>query len=439
MHALSSRTYISLFSGGGIGDLGFRRAGLEPLVLAEIEPRRAALAKLNFPEADVLALDISSDAEKVEEAARSRLTECDGDQLFLLSATPPCQGMSKNGIGSILKAMRDGIRPKVDPRNRLYIPVLRLVERFRPRWVFLENVCRMMNTYDIDAEGARRLVTTIITDGLRSIGYGGGFRQVELADYGLPQRRLRTAGLFGLDVPRGAPIEALLPAQTHTGNGDSRKAPWVTLRETIGHLPALDAVSRETASSSFHGLHAVPVWRPELYRWMASTPEGMSAFTNRACDQCGTVADGEEQISCDSCGALLPRPMVKGDSGFRPIKGFPSAYKRMFWDRPSSTVTTRSAYACSDHKCHPEQHRVLSMYEVALLQGLCPDSYVWGPLPPSKRSGRAAKTAPATLVRDILGEAVPPLWTELVGRTLSQWEPDALVPEPQPEQLGLFR
>ena len=48
----------SLFSGAGIGDLGFRAAGLDVLAQCEIEPDRAALAALNFPGAGGLVADV---------------------------------------------------------------------------------------------------------------------------------------------------------------------------------------------------------------------------------------------------------------------------------------------------------------------------------------------------------------------------------------------
>ena len=42
---------VSLFSGAGIGDLGFRAAGLNFLAMCELDEDRSALAALNFPEA----------------------------------------------------------------------------------------------------------------------------------------------------------------------------------------------------------------------------------------------------------------------------------------------------------------------------------------------------------------------------------------------------
>ena len=54
----------------------------------------------------------------------------------------------------------------------------------------------------------------------------------------------------------------------------------------------------------------------------------------------------------------------------RLMKGFVSAYKRMNWDEPASTLTQNFQYACSDNKLHPDQSRVLSLYEGLIIQSI---------------------------------------------------------------------
>ena len=276
--------------------------------------------------------------------------------------------MSKNGIGTLLRSRQSGYRPKIDPRNQLYIPAIKLVDELRPRWFFFENVCRMMNTYEMTEDGSSELLCRIIESRLESLGYGGRFEQVQLANYGLPQTRLRTVGIFRKG---GEKAQSYLPPPSHSQTGGQGKKRWATLRDVIAHLPPLDSKKRQTAKCSDHPLHRVPVWRPELYSWMVKTPEGRSALDNLTCSEC-LLENEQDAMSCAGCGNPLPRPSVDDAGEQRLIKGFPSAYKRMFWDKPASTVTTRSAYVCSDHKAHPVQNRVLSSLEVALVQGIEP-------------------------------------------------------------------
>ena len=77
-------------------------------------------------------------------------------------------------------------------------------------------------------------------------------------------------------------------------------------------------------------------------------------------------------LYCCRCGSLLPRPWVedKITKEKRLMKGFVSAYKRMRWDEPASTLTQNFQYACSDNKLHPSQSRVLSLYEGLILQSI---------------------------------------------------------------------
>ena len=51
---------------------------------------------------------------------------------WLLIMSPPCQGMSSNGKGRIGVGVERGTRPEVDPRNRLLLPALDIVEALQP-------------------------------------------------------------------------------------------------------------------------------------------------------------------------------------------------------------------------------------------------------------------------------------------------------------------
>ena len=412
---MQGRSVASLFSGAGFGDFGFSEAGLDVVGLAEIDPRRTEIASLNFPKSLVFTADISESVAEICEQISKRLADNGEDRLFLLSGTPPCQGMSKNGIGTLLRSVATGLRPMVDPRNELYKPFLEAVKQLLPRWIFFENVCRMMNTFAIDKVGDRRLVTEIMEEELRDLGYFGKFVQVQLADYGLPQTRLRTVGIFQHCQNVTPRAVTFLPPPTHSRNGGKGKLPWVNLRTAIGNLPRLDAKNKKRSASDVHPLHRVPIWRDELYTWLAETPEGCSAYENNNCKQCGTEND-DEAATCAKCQMILPKPTTMVDGKPNVIKGFPSAYKRMYWDKPASTVTTRSAYACSDHKVHPDQNRTLSTYEVAVVQGIDPHKYKWGPTSSTKR--RQQPIAPDTLLRDVIGECVPPLFSKAVGTFL---------------------
>ncbi|MED2946307.1 DNA cytosine methyltransferase [Bacillus subtilis] len=411
--------YISLFSGGGIGDVGFKEAGLYPILFNELEDYRAQIVQSNFPNSRVIQGDIKEKTDEIKAVTNEYLANNNIKELFLISATPPCQGMSKNGIGTILKAMRDGKRPKIDERNSLFLHSIELVNRLKPRYFFFENVDRMLNTYYVDENEERILMVDYFVNKMNSIGYTGKFNIVNFADYGLPQNRRRLVGVFSRN-DLGIDVERLFPAPTHSAEPSLFQERHITLREAIGHLPELDSISEQSAQSNYHPLHRTSVSRPDLYYWISHTAEGDTAFNNNKCPKCGSVSD-KETIYCTNCSELLPKPVVEKEGELRLIRGFISAYKRMVYDEPAPTITTRSAYAGSDNNIHPEQNRVLSIYEVAILQGLDPDSFKWGPIRKQKRGKEVIEEiGSTTLLRDILGEPVSPIFSKKVAEHLKK-------------------
>ena len=77
-------------------------------------------------------------------------------------------------------------------------------------------------------------------------------------------------------------------------------------------------------------------------------------------------------------------------------------------DAPASTVTTASGHVGSDKTIHPWENRVLSPYECAHIQTL-PTDFKWGDA--LKRWGH-------TNLREMIGEAVPPRFTEMHGQAI---------------------
>ena len=409
MDRVINRTSCSLFSGAGFGDMGFESAGFNHLLLCEIDKKRTEFTSLNFPDSKVLTVDIAQETELICKVLDQELKNKNQKQLFLLYATPPCQGMSKNGIGTILKAMSEKKRPDLDKRNKLYLPVIDVVRNNLPKWIFFENVCRLFNFKDIDSEGHVKTIPEILEEEFYKLGYVGKFELVQMADYGLPQTRLRSVGIFRQKENTGLNQKcSFIPPKIIKTPTDR-----LTLRDAISSSEALDASTDEKRVSIKNPLHRVPKWREELYHWLEHTPEGASAFENNTCVFCKKT-NNKADVYCSKCGELLPKPTKEHGAERKIIKGFVSAYKRMYWDKPASTITTRSAYACSDHKVHPSENRVLSIYETAILQGINVDDVVW-----RKKDGKQFND---TLLRELIGECVPPLFTKIVGEYILEIE-----------------
>lgn len=432
-HKFDKKYGVSLFSGAGIGDLGYQSAGIDLVAMCEVEEDRSALACTNFPKSRHYA-DVREIVKPLCSFVEARL-DAEGQELFLLSCTPPCQGMSKNGQGTLLKNIREGKRPSLDPRNRLILPALDIITRLQPLWVFFENVTEMRNTLIEDASGKLRLILDIIEEKL-SPAYAGYAYNIEFADYGVPQRRQRLITVYSRDPGAKGMLRSggrFVPPATHAASETSGREKWVSVTEALSDFPELDAKEQSRASASAIPFHRVPVLDAKKYDWISHTPPGMSAFDNQCvnplCFYDGNSTHGAERnaegvnqgkkdtpLYCARCGTMLPRPYAIGEDGRKKImSGFTSAYKRMAADLPAPALTRNLSYPCSDQKVHPTQNRVLSLAEAMRLQTISQYPYSWR-LQTSRASRLEEFTASDTLVRHVIGESVPPLFFEALAR-----------------------
>ncbi len=402
---------VSLFTNCGAGDVGFAEAGFRFEVLAEIDRRRLAVAALNLPNASVIPGDLRHTWPDVVAAYRDR-----GDQEApaLLAACPPCQGLStanaRRGMGQDADA---GAR---DMRNLLVVPIAEVATALAPRAIVVENVRAFLTRKVRDPRTQRAVSAAALLISLLKDQYVAYPLVSDLADYGVPQTRVRSFITF---VRRGEGCLQFLeesgtvPYPTPTHAPDHGGEP-ISLGEALDsfELPALDASSVSSARSD-RSLHFVPVWSPERYRMVAAIPAGggASAWENDECPDCSGSGLPRHLACCPRCNARLLRPHVVENGRARLVRGFRrSSYRRLSPNRPAATITTASNRIGSDRTIHPYENRVLSPLECQKLQTL-PGDFEWGEGDAKSRSG---------LVREMIGEAVPPRFTKAHGRVLAE-------------------
>lgn len=410
------QTAISLFCSSGIGDLAFRRTGIEVLLANELIPERCDLFAKNFPDTYLVKGSIWDHADSIVDESLKRL----GDRpLNYALVTPPCQGMSKNGRGKLLAEIKAGKRPKVDPRNLLILPALEVIKRLRPEVVIFENVSEMLNT-SIPMQDEVLGIIDIIKRELSD--WYVEEKVIELADYGIPQSRKRLITIATRKKEHKLLLDkfsTLFPPPTHSKHETMFTSRWVSVRDIIGNLEILDGKSKR--KSDLLPLHYVARLDDKKYFWVSSTPEGKSAFDNQ-CNECDcrdnithksnkndegvNRSSRDTPIYCYNCGALLPRPVVTKGGEVRLMRGFTSAYKRMDWDSPSSALTRNFPYACSDNKIHPDQNRTLSVLEATMLHTIKDDEF--------KFENASGSKVGFTAIRDTLGESIPPKFLEIL-------------------------
>ena len=402
---------VSLFSNCGAGDVGFARAGFSFRVLAEIDERRLDVALRNHPDASGVVGDLRETWPQVVESYRQ---SCGSAQPALLSACPPCQGMSSARGGRGHESDADaGTR---DARNLLVEVIAAVAREVQPRIVVVENVPAFLSRLVLDpasgeATSAAALLIRLLQDDYRAFPF-----LADLADYGIPQRRVRAFLTFirrdepSLEMLERADLVPYPRSAVHRGSASPK-----TLGEALADLGAkpLDAMTPAGARDESNPMHTVPVWGDNRqYRMVAAIPPGSGgrAWQNSRCEQCGEVDVGPDDVVCPICDAPLLRPVVrKRDGSYRLVKGFRnSSYARMSPDTPAATVTTASGHVGSDLTIHPFENRLLSPYECAYLQTF-PEDFDWG---------TALDRWGPTFVRTIIGEAVPPKFTQLHGEVL---------------------
>lgn len=424
MNELNKRKAVSLFCSSGIGDLGLQANNIDTVAACEILPERMRLFLHNHPEAKGFCGDICNLKEEIIDYYKKEFKE----PPFLVIATPPCQGMSSNGMGTILNNLKKGIRPKFDPRNKLIIPAIEIVKALKPDWVIFENVPNMTNTVIEDGDGVINIIDYINRD----LGdeYVGQPLVVDVADYGVPQHRNRLITIL-TRIKKGKDeyekLKRLMPNPTHSAEQTMFSNKWLTLRDVIYDLPPISSQKGKNIDVN-NPLHKVPVLDDAKLSWVHNTPEGQTAMNNQCinpdCMYQGNTLHGAKHNSegvnrantdtplyCEKCGALLPRPYTidKMTGEKRIMKAFVSAYKRMYWDAPASTLTQNFQYACSDNKLHPSQDRVLSLYEGLIIQTISRYPYSF------EIDG---KIVPDGLIRDTIGESVPPLLIDKIVKHL---------------------
>ena len=197
---------IDLFAGGGGLTVGLKQAGFKVAAAVEIEKHAQATYESNHPEVKLVKQDIIN-------VSGAYLKELSGlDSIDLLAGCPPCQGFTSLNRNQ-----------KKDPRNELIFEMSRLAKEIRPRAIMMENVPGLTSKGN---HLYQKLKHRLEID----LGYILEEGVLEVADYGIPQRRRRLVLLGGLG------FKITLPEPTHSENAENGLLPWRSVREVIGDM-----------------------------------------------------------------------------------------------------------------------------------------------------------------------------------------------------------
>jgi len=259
---------VSLFSGCGGLDYGFEKAGFSICFFNDSDKHSCATLRLNG-KANVVEAPIEEvSVEEVRKAVGSCLTEVD-----VLIGGPPCQPFSKSAY------WRNGDTLRMDdPRADTIDHYFRFVEELKPRVFLLENVHGL--NYNGKEEGFQYILKRISEINSRhNTNYVPSWRVVNVADYGVPQLRVR----FFLIAERTG-TEFIFPQATHdttekrqqTLFGVQEKESYVTAWEAIGHIPEDKTQKLKVGGKWADLLPSIP--EGENYLWHTDRKGGLPLF-----------------------------------------------------------------------------------------------------------------------------------------------------------------
>lgn len=348
---------VSVFSGGGGLDLGLELAGFRTLAAVEVDRWACWTLRTNQQLGMLLpnGRKYLAGADIIERDVR----RVSGQELLRrLSIAPGDTALMCGGppcVSFSVAGAREGLTSETGMLFEAYVRLLRVV---RPRAFVFENVKGLLSA--AGPHGEEGEAWPIILARLGSAGYRIAWKLLDAAAYGVGQHRERliVVGLRGL---RGERFK--FPPASHGAPKSETALVWRDVADVLDGLPPAAAPGEEPKVKN----HVARAHTSDVRASFEATPQG------RRNDR------------------------FKRD--------------RLRWDRPAKVVRAQGKLKSngkgsrhSSHQAiHPDEPRQLTVRECARIQSF-PD---WYSFPPTHCNGYR-----------VVGDAVPPLLAEAIGRAL---------------------
>lgn len=394
-------TYISLFSSAGVGCYGFKMEEFDCIATNEIIERRLNIQKINnkcrfetgYISGDIKLIDTK---EKIYNEIR-RWQRLGNDQVDVIIATPPCQGMS---VANHKKKSNE------INRNSLVNESVEIVKEIKPRFFIFENVATFWKTGCISKTGEIISIGDMITEELGK-EYIFEKRVLNFKNYGSNSSRSRTL-VIGVDKKLSNQI---VPSELFPEYVEEK-----SLHDVIGDMEELKW--GEYSLSDFY--HSFRVYPEHMRSWIHGVAQGKSAFDNE---------DDEKK----------PHRVVDGKIIINQSKNS-DKYTRQLYNKVAPCIHTRNDQMASQNTVHPTQDRVFSIRELMKMMTI-PKQFRWLDKDLQELNAltyeekRKLSKKEEMNIRQSIGEAVPTAVFQSIARKISNFLNQKVLSEAEIKKL----
>ena len=333
---------IDFFCGAGGLTYGLRTAGIH--VLAGIDNDK--LCKATFEKNNKGTIFLERDITKYSPVSfKQDLKIKRNNDNMIFAACAPCQFWSNIYTN----------REKSESTRSLILDFQKFVHYFKPGFVVVENVPGILSKKPME----------LFIRSLEKNKYYMEYSIIDMSLYGVPQKRKR----FTLIASRISKISLPEP-----------KGKQLTVRNVLGKangFPQTKAGTKD-ATNFLHSTSQLSKKNIQRLKMTKKNGGNRSTWANKK----------RFQLPCYSIKKNI----------------FSDTYARMWWDKPSPTITTRFISISNGRFGHPEENRGISLREGATLQTF-----------PKKYEFIGASMVSTA---KMIGNAVPPKFARIIGKQI---------------------
>lgn len=337
---------IDFFCGGGGMTCGLRQAGIDVIAGVDFDKDAKKTYEYNNEGSKFVMADINVLPENYFEE-QFDLKKNDDD--LIMVGCSPCQ------YYSIINTSKE----KSIKSKDLLLQFKRFIDYYNPGYVLVENVPGIVTN--------KNSILSVFLDFLKEKDYKIVMNVINMKDYGIPQNRRR----FSLIATRLQDKDISLPA---------KESKILNLEDVLGEKNGFPHISAGHKDNTDYN-HTVAGLSDKTLRRLKKTKHNGG-------NRLDWADDPDLQLNC----------FIGKDDCFK------DTYGRMWWDRPSPTITTKFFSVSNGRFAHPEEDRPISLREGATIQTF-PKDYVF-------------KTTSIAATARLIGNAVPCEYARRLGKVI---------------------